>query len=232
MSDRHSPGRLRVLAGLAGLAMVLALIPAISGMAQTTRGGGDVGARVQAVMQQLASEKAAMQADINRLKEQIAGLEKKLAKLQAENQSLSANVQRGEGEIAAARAARDRMTEGAQATEERMKELVAKYRELAENFRKVEAERNGLAAGLKARTQDLGTCSKANAELAGIAGEALDRYEKKGCFGALAQSEPFTQIGRARVKNIVEANQQKIEALKIPASAGDAPPEATPAATP
>jgi chaperonin cofactor prefoldin len=215
MNATDTPARRR---HLAGLLLTLALVPGVGPFAQTARGGGSTSpeARVQAVMQQVAAEKASLQAEIERLKAQVADLGKKVTKLQADNQSLSGNLQRGEGELAAARTARERMTENAQAADERMKELVAKYRELADNLRKVESERNGIAGELKARQQDVITCSKDNVEIAGLAGEALDRYEKKGCFGALAQSEPFTQIGRSRVQNTVETYRQKVDALKVP----------------
>jgi predicted site-specific integrase-resolvase len=61
-------------------------------------------------------------------------------------------------------------------------------------------------------------CAQKNVQLAGIATEALDRYEKKGCFGALAQAEPFTGLKRAEVENAVEEYRQRIDALQVPAA--------------
>jgi hypothetical protein len=53
-------------------------------------------------------------------------------------------------------------------------------------------------------------------QLADIANEALDRYEKKGCFGAIAQAEPFTGLKRVEVENAVEGYRQQIDGLALP----------------
>ena len=96
-------------------------------------------------------------------------------------------------------------------------------KELAEQLRKVETERNELARQAAADGQGLKVCAQKNVQLAGIANEALDRYEKKGCFGALAQAEPFTGLKRIEVENAVEEYRQKVDSLQVPAADAGAP---------
>jgi chromosome segregation ATPase len=181
--------------------------------AQEARRSGDATARLQQAVMQLQNEKAQLAADNQKLKEQVARLEKEAGDLRAERGRLEARA--GTAEAKAARA-----DTGAAArletTEARLAEVVGKYRELAETLRGVEEERASLRQEVARTSAGLKSCATNNVALAGIASEALTRYEKKGCFGALAQAEPFTGIQRARIENAVADSRQQVEALRVP----------------
>jgi chromosome segregation ATPase len=200
---------------LSGAAIVFGARPSL---AQTVRRSesGDAVARVQAQFQQLSAERAALQEENRTLKEKQTKLDAQLKKLQGEKQGLDARLQRTEGQLSLAERDKQSTASNLEAQESRLKEVVAKYRELAENLRTMEGERNRLAGELEVRRGELGKCSRDNVDLAGLANDALDRYEQKGCFAALAQREPFTQIQKARVQNYLDEYRGRIDALKLP----------------
>jgi hypothetical protein len=48
--------------------------------------------------------------------------------------------------------------------------------------------------------------------------QLLERYEKKGCMSSLLEQEPFTQIKRVELENLVEDYRDRLDAAKIPAA--------------
>lgn len=200
------------------LLILLALSSATSVAQEARRPAGDASVRLQQQVQQLASERTALQSENVRLKEQVARLEKDATALATEKESLARRAGTAESKVSKAEAGRQSTSSRLEATESRLNEVVEKYRELAEQLRKVEAERNELARQAAADGQGLRSCAQKNVQLAGIANEALDRYEKKGCFGALAQAEPFTGLKRIEVENAVEEYRQRIDSLQVPAA--------------
>jgi chromosome segregation ATPase len=225
------------VAGLAAVLGAAMFVATPQAPAQTARRSesGDVAARVQAQFQQLSAERAALQEENRALKEKATKLENQLKKLQGEKEGLDARLQRTAGELSRAEREQQSTAGSLETQESRLKEVVAKYRELAENLRTMEAERNRLAGELKTRSGELGQCSRDNVDLAGVADEALERYEKKGCFAALAQREPFTQIQKARVHNFLDEYRGRVDALKLtpqPAAAPVTPAAPATSATP
>lgn len=191
--------------------------------AQETRRSGDSSARLQAAVQQLTTEKASLQAENTALKEKLARLEKEAGAAKAAQDDLQRRAGAAEARVGRAEAGQQATASRLELTESRLNEVVAKYRELVESLRRVEAERDGLAAQATRDGEALRNCARSNLELAAVGNEALDRYEQKGCWAALAQKEPFTRIGRARIENAVEDSRARIEALKLPPAAPAAP---------
>lgn len=183
-------------------------------------GGNDATlGRLQAQMQQLASENASLKAENAKLQEQAGKLEKSARALTTEKESLAKRVGSAEGKVGRAEAERQSSSTRLAATEDRLGEVVGKYKELVEQLRLLETERNQLAAEANRDSQALRSCAQNNVALAGIASEALDRYQHKGCFGALAQAEPFTGLKRVEIENAVDESRQQIQALKAADSA-------------
>lgn len=210
---RHSIGRAWI---------VVILIATASGSAngqEARRPASDsASTMLQAQIQQLGSERAALQAENARLKEQLEKLEKASTAVAGEKEALARRAGSAESRVSRAEAGQQSTKARMEATEGRLSEVVAKYKELAEQLRTVETERNQFAQDSRRDAQSLQACAQKNVEMAGIANEALTRYEKKGCFGALAQAEPFTGIKRAQIENAVEEYRLRIDRAAIPAA--------------
>lgn len=197
-------------------ALLMTFVLSAGAVAQETRRSGDASGRLQAAVQQLTGEKAALQAENNQLKEQLAKLDKESKELQSARDDLQRRAGVAENKVSRAETSEQSTSSRLQAAEARLNEVVGKYRELAETLRKVEADGAALSAKASRDSQALKSCAQKNVDLATVANEALDHYEKKGCFTSLAQKEPFTQIKRAQIENAVQESRERIEALKVP----------------
>ena len=202
--------------------VLMTLLVATASAEEARRTGSDATARMQQQLQQLGSERTALQSENAQLKQQVTKLEKDSKTFATEKESLTRRAGTAESKVGRAEAGQQSASSRLESTEARLNEVVGKYKDLAEELRKVEAERNELARKSSADGQGLKVCAQKNVQLAGIANEALDRYEKKGCFGALAQAEPFTGLKRIEVENAVEEYRQQLETLKLPATPGAA----------
>jgi len=116
-----------------------------------------------------------------------AGLEKELATVQADKESLAAKLAAAEQRLAKA-------TEQQDATETERKRL------------------DQLTAQQK---QSLTGCEAKNEKLHRQGVELLDRYAQKGCFDAVLQGEPFTGLKRVEIENYREAVRDKLDEQRI-----------------
>jgi cell division septum initiation protein DivIVA len=199
--------------------LLLVLLPLLSAAVtaqEVRRPGSDATARLQ---QQLAGERTALQAENARLKDQVGKLEQGAKSLTTEKESLARQVSSAESKASRTQAGERVVSSRLESAELRLNEVVGKYKELAEQLRNVEIERTDLSRQAAVDSQALKVCAEKNVQLAGIAGEALDRYENKGFFSALADAEPFTRLKRVEVENAVEAYRQQVESLKVAAPA-------------
>ncbi|MBN8281317.1 MAG: hypothetical protein J0M16_11965 [Gammaproteobacteria bacterium] len=194
---------------------IIVLFATRAGGQEARRPPSDGTARLQQQVQQLASERTALQAENAGLKEKVARLEKESGSLAAEKESLARRAGAAEAKVGRAESGQQSAASRLATAEGRLNELVGKYKELAEQLRTIEAERGDLARRAATDGQALKVCAERNVQLADIALEALDRYQRKGCFGALAQAEPFTGLKRAEVENAVEDYRQRVDGLRL-----------------
>jgi Skp family chaperone for outer membrane proteins len=183
------------------VATALAFIPAVH--AQTARGGGgSANAQVLQQLQQLGSERTALQTENTRLKSELDALQAGQKNLGARERASTA---------AAARTVQERDTAQSELTQqkERMQELIAKFRETAQALRDVETDRTAKTGALATRDRELNSCVDHNLALYGLSGEVLDRLEHQGLWAQLARSEPFTRIKRTQLENLVDDYKQK-----------------------
>jgi cell division septum initiation protein DivIVA len=192
------------------LSLVL-LAGALSAHAQTTRQGSDGLARLQAVVQQLTSERAALQADNSKLEARVGELETQLAAAQKAHSSLASELVRTQASERLATTNGDALNNRLEDARTRMQELIARFRETASNLQQTEQERGALKQQLAASTQQLDLCSKRNVALYEVGNEVLDRYESKGLWTVLRQKEPFTQLKRAQIENLSEDYRARMD---------------------
>jgi chromosome segregation ATPase len=209
------------------LAAILIAAPVVA-VGQTARSGGDAVARLQAMLQQANTDKTALANENSALKLKLETAEKDLARLRKDSGGLASRAAEAESQARRAEAGRQSSAATLETTQQRLQDVVGKYRELAENTRAVELERNRVNGELTQHQRELESCRSANVELAGIAEEALSRYQEKGVLAALAQKETFTGIQRARIDNLVDSYRAEIESKRIRPAA---PPAATPGST-
>ncbi len=203
------------------LAVLLAVV-AVPAHAQTTRSGGD-NARAMQQLQQLASERTALQAENVRLKRELEEAQQKLAAASAQQGALARRAQAAEVATSRLAASNDASAESAARTRAQLDELVVTFRETALLLKDTETERNTLRQQLQAAERQLGTCRTHNAELIDMNDEVLERLEDTGFWTRLAAAEPFTRIKRTRLENLAAEYRGRAQEFAEPV-----PPAPTP----
>lgn len=146
-----------------------------------------VQAETETALEELKTGNAALKSKMN-------ALEQRLALMGAERDKLSKALEEKQALERKTRQELERRTEANEALERAKKGV-------DEKLRKAELELD------RARTR--------NGELCSISLELLKRYKDKGIFGAVADKEPLTQIGRAKLEEAVQEYKDKIEALRL-----------------
>jgi cell division protein FtsB len=198
--------------------------------AQSVRGGAD-NVRAMQEMQQLAAERTALKADNAKLKDEVAELQKKLDKANADSTSVSARTR--QLEVASAREAESgkQTADALGKSRAQMQELIGHYRETAQQLKGVETDRNLLRGQLETRTRDYDVCVEHNVGLYDVGREALDRLDQHGFWSKVGESEPFTQLARARLDNLIDDYRQRLQELRVDQS-GKEPKNNVPAKSP
>lgn len=226
---RHRNALTLTLAGI-----VLAAAGTAPGVAQTARSGGSSGGSSQVLlqqMQQLASERTALQAENDRMKKELAEITKERDALKSARASADRRLQASESEVA--RAARERETADGETEKlkERMQELVAKFRETANTLRDVESERAAFKQSLTEQSSALSSCKAKNESLFKLNDEVLTRLEDQGVLSRMASAEPFTKIKRVQLQNLVDEYRYQAEEQKVVPTPLGASAEAASAST-
>jgi chromosome segregation ATPase len=195
-------------------AVMLAVAPVAQSVAQTER-SGNADARVMQQLQQITGERAALQSENAKLKLEIEGLKKDLARSSASNSDLQ-----GRSKALEAAAGR-REVSGKQAEEQleraraQMQELVTKFRETAQALRDVEGESTALRGQFDARERDFKTCVDRNAGLYNLNAEVLDKMANRGFWSSLTEREPFTKLKRVELENLIDDYRYRADELRL-----------------
>lgn len=189
--------------------------------AQEARSGGGASAELVQQLQQLASERTDLQAQVTKLQQSLEDMRKQRDALKAGQAGADRRAAQSE---AAVRQVQQQAAERQKAADDnvarwrqQMDELVAKFRELAQTLRATETDRNALQQQLAAQRRAVGVCTDANAGLYNLNTELLQHLEHPG-LGSLFRAEPFTQIARTRLENTALEYKQRAEQLRLQAA--------------
>jgi chromosome segregation ATPase len=220
---RNSSSRVAIAASLALVAYSCTL------EAQTARSGGGGGnAQLTQQLQQLASERTAMQAEQARMKKEIEELRKERDALKAGQQAASQRV-RAASDAALARSTQDREAVETELVrvKERTQELIEKFRETTQTLREVETDRATAKQAVAQHERDLNACVASNMALYKLNDEVLTRLGQQGFWSRVGQAEPFTKLKRVELENLIDEYRNRADDQKLaPASATAAPPSA------
>ncbi len=100
-------------------------------------------------------------------------------------------------------------------TKKELREAERSNKELEQGLKKTTAEKQGVQAELKRKTQDLAHCTSNNAELCVIADELLTKYRNKGVGAALLEREPLVQVKKVELEQLSQKYREEIEQLAI-----------------
>lgn len=203
--------------------MILALSSVgFSAMAEVRRppaGGVDTAALARAQAQAEMEEKAASAnaareaavADVKKQQAQVAELKRQNDDLLKRNEVLRNRILEMLDSVTKGQANQASMNDKLQKDRERVQEMVAKFRDTVQVLKQVESERSGLKTSLDQRDRQVAECTAKNDQLYKANLEAVERYNNKGVWQALAEREPLTQIQRAKNETWSEEFKRKNE---------------------
>ncbi len=221
MSNRR---RSRILIAL--FAVVLPLGGSGTALAQTARSGGGANEQLMQQLQQLASERTALQAENARLKKELAEASKARDSLKATREALDRRTRASEAAVARSAQEKDAAEGETERLKERMQELIAKFRETAQTLKDVETERASVKESLTARERELTACTAKNEALYKLNDEVLTHMEHQGFWSKVAQAEPFTRLKRVQLENLVDDYRYRAEDEHVQSSPDAPAPEA------
>jgi TolA-binding protein len=215
--------RFQSRAVLAAVSLLVSLTASQAASAQEARSGGSGNANAALLqqMQQLASERTDLQAQLAKLQKDLEDMRHerdtlKTGQVAADRraqQSASAVQQIQQEAAGRQKSAEDSLARAKAQTDE----VVGKFRELAQTLRNTETDRNALQQKLTVAEHTVSVCTDDNASLYNLNTEVLDHFEHPG-VSAMLRAEPFTKIARTRLDNTVLEYKERAQALRSQAS--------------
>lgn len=172
--------------------------------ASSPRDGGGANSQSQALIQQLGMERTRLNAENAKLKKQIKNLEGQLEELNGEKETAQSQLTKTQQQLSSKTQFSDDVVNRLKDAKSKMEELIGKFRETISNLRQVENESAQRAQEITRLEQELNSCATSNVELSKLGLEVLDNYENKGFWDRAGQKEPFTQLKRVQIENIVD----------------------------
>jgi chromosome segregation ATPase len=208
--------------------------------AQTARSGGGASAQLLQQMQQLASERTALQAENAKLKKDLEAMRKERDTLKSGQQALDRRAKASEASLKSLQQGmatrRESSDQELAQYKEKMQQLVGKFRETAQTLRETESDRTTARQTLATRDQELKVCVDRNLALYKLNQEVLTRLEHQSVWGRVAQVEPFTKIKRVELENLVDEYKSRADDQRVksgtPQPNSPSPPVAPTSATP
>ena len=154
--------------------------------------------RMQAQLSAAQKEKGVLATQLEDLKKQLGELGAKSATL--EKKSGGQRKQLAE------------MTEQYQEADKNLQQMMQLYVDASSSLQQLQTEKEQEQKRLSGEIQ---ICEKKNAQLYRISMDLMDKYQSKGFISVLLQAEPFTQLERVKIQNLMQEYGDKAEAAKI-----------------
>lgn len=157
-----------------------------------------------------ASEKESseIKGSLTAAKRRQATLAAELETLRKEKTELEARQQATETSLREAQATLDK-------TSKTLTDLTAQHQATVRDLKANEAQRKELNKSLVQRDQSLVTCNEKNAKLHDFGLQLVKVYDKPGTYEAVLRTEPFTQIKRVELENILQDYRDKLDEQRV-----------------
>ena len=198
--------------------LFLAAVTAFDAMAATDKDAKDRQAvhRLQMQLNAAQQDKADLAGQVEALKKQVGDLDSKGAalekKLKGQSSQISKLSEKQQKTELADKQQLSELSDKYQATEKKLKEVEQNYATTSKNLQQTQTEKEQEKKKLDGEIQ---VCEKKNSELYLISAKLLDKYQAKGVLDAIRQAEPFTQLEKVRVENLLQEYRDKSDANRI-----------------
>jgi predicted RNase H-like nuclease (RuvC/YqgF family) len=220
----------RAAVGFVAIALPALLQPL---SAQTARAGANANAQLLQQLQQLGAERTQLQAERDQQKHELESLRSERDSLKKAQTASHQQEQSSGAALKESAARRAQLEQELQQTKDKMQELIGKFRETIQTLKATETERAAAKQALASRDQELNRCVDSNLALYKLNGEVLGHLEHTSMWSHVARAEPFTQIKRVQLENLVDDYKARADLQRVtPPAPLPAAPAAVPAAEP
>lgn len=175
--------------------------------AAAQRGQDDGSARIQQMMRQLALER-------DRLKKENAVMTNDLAELKKKQEKLESKYKKTQARLSRTEKSNDQYKDRLELYTNKIQELVGRLKNTLVTLRKAKTTIND-------QSGELLSCMNYNIKLFDAGSDMLSKYEEKGVWDAIAQSEPLTQLKQVEIENVIEEYRHRMLDLQVLSKAED-----------
>lgn len=177
--------------------------------------------RVQMQLKAVQKEKAALtdqvaenEKKLTEQTQQIAGLRSKAA---AANRKMGEQISALEQQLAESNKQLAEMSSKFQETDKKLQQVTRLQAETKQALQQSQQQNKQLNADVSHQLDERKICEQKNTKLYQLSAELMEKYKSKTAMDAMRQAEPFTQLERVRVENLLQEYRDRADAEYITA---------------
>ncbi|HET7831558.1 MAG TPA: hypothetical protein VFK88_01195 [Gallionella sp.] len=177
--------------------------------------------RVQMQLKAVQKEKAALADQVAELDkksteqtQQIAGLRRQAA---AASKKMEATVSALEQQLSESNKQLAEMSGKYQESDKKLQQVTRLQAETSQSLRQAQQQNKQLDADVAHQLGERKICEQKNTKLYQLSVELMEKYKSKTAMDAMRQAEPFTQLERVRVENLLQEYRDRADAENITA---------------
>jgi chromosome segregation ATPase len=194
--------------------LIMACATTIDAIAATDNDAKDKQAvhRMQLQLHAAQQEKTELADQVEVLKKQVSELEAKRAALEKKLNGQSRQISELSDKQLSDKQQQAELSDKYQETEKKLKLMEQQYATTSNNLQQTQMEKEQEKKKLDG---DIQVCEKKNSELYLLSVKLMDKYQAKGVLDAIRQAEPFTQLEKVRIENLLQEYRDKSDANRI-----------------
>lgn len=195
--------------------LIIVALVLVSG---AVRAADDKGSAAKAQLRQVQQEKHKLEQDKAQLEQDKAALDTQLKAAQDSLATVKKSADSSgyrsstlQKELEAAKAEKAELATKLSAVQTQLEQSQGQLQVALRERQAVDASRTQIQTSLTQQNQSLEACQSKNQEQYKANLELLDKYEKKSCFSAMLQREPFFGLGKTKLENEVADYKERFE---------------------
>jgi len=171
----------------------------------------------QQVMHHLQLQLRSAQRDKGELTDQVDALKKQLAELESKRAALEKKLSGQSRQLSELSDKQNSDKQQIADLSDKYKLLEQQYTDTSNNLKQTQLEKDQQKKKLDGDVQQ---CRKMNSELYHLSVKLMDKYKTKGVWDAILQEEPFTQLERVKMENLMQEYRDTSDANRITSAGG------------
>lgn len=163
----------------------------------------------------LAQRESTLTAELEDAKQRAGALGATVEKAEARSQSSIAEAARLRKELASVSADRDAIRQRLTDAEAKIAATAAAHAQSDAQLKLAQRSAEQLKHDGEQKAQAIQSCENKNRKLYQLNVELVNRFNNRTAFDALLEAEPFTQLKRVEIENLLEEYRDKVDAERV-----------------